>query len=282
VQGVEFRNPEKVAGGWLPLEAYDDKEFDTRLPQAWLSSSSTLGGPREGVGAQGLWKDKDGLCYWRKLRILKYLPKTDRYEGFWENTREKVRLSRIFIHFETEDPRIFARRFAAAHKKRRHADALVKYNYYIDNMPKHQIPETDPNQTNRVLQKTQNTKALRGKSSADTTTLLNEVNVEFAKTMNKIIFDRHCAEKQNQLITGKLDLPPPAEKKEVPFFGMIRIPPHNFPEAMTKFCLRTLNRYKEVIVAQQKIRQECNDVAAKDIYNPNITKTMKVDEFKQI
>ena len=63
---------------------------------------------------------------------------------------------------------------------------------------------------------------------------------------------------------------------------MIRIPPHNFPEAMTKFCLRTLNRYSEVIIAQQRIRQECNDVAAKDIYNPNITKTMKVDEFKQI
>lgn len=34
--GIEFRNPEKVAGGWLPLEAYDDKEFDTRLPTAWL------------------------------------------------------------------------------------------------------------------------------------------------------------------------------------------------------------------------------------------------------
>jgi len=35
--GVEFRNPEKVLGGWLPLEAYDDKSFDTRLPQAWIS-----------------------------------------------------------------------------------------------------------------------------------------------------------------------------------------------------------------------------------------------------
>lgn len=83
--GVEFRNPEKASGGWLPLEAYDDKEFDTRLPQHWLNNPS-------GVSAQGLWKDKDGLCYWRKLRIMKYLQKTDRFEGFWENTREKVRL----------------------------------------------------------------------------------------------------------------------------------------------------------------------------------------------
>lgn len=50
--GVEFRNPEKVAGGWLPLEAYDDKEFDTRLPVAWVNpTGNALGGPREGVGA---------------------------------------------------------------------------------------------------------------------------------------------------------------------------------------------------------------------------------------
>ena len=56
---------------------------------------------------------------------------------------------------------------------------------------------------------TQNSKALRGKSSADTSTLINEVNFEFAKTMNGIIFSKHCAEKNNNLITGKLELPPP-------------------------------------------------------------------------
>jgi hypothetical protein len=32
----------------------------------------------------------------------------------------------------------------------------------------------------------------------------------------------------------------------------------------------------------QEIRKECNDVLLKDIYNPNITKSMKCDEFDQI
>lgn len=235
---------------------------------------------RDGVSAQGLWKDKDGLCYWRKLRVMKYLPRTDRFEGFWENTREKVRLARIFIHFDNEDPKIFARRFAAANRKRTNADALIKYNYYIENMPKHNIPEADPNQTTRILQMTQNTKALRGKSSADTTTLLNEVHVDFGKTMNKIIFDKHCNDKQNNLITGKLDLPPPPEKRKTPYFGMIRIPPNDFGTMLSVIAKGTLQRYDFVVKAQQEIRKECNDVAAKDIYNPNVTKTMKVEEFK--
>lgn len=99
-----------MPGGWLPLEAYDDREFDTKLPADWLKRKGVIS--KEGVGAQGLWTDKaDGYCYWRKLRVLKYLPKTERYEGYWENTKERCRLHRIYIVFDEEDIRIFARRF---------------------------------------------------------------------------------------------------------------------------------------------------------------------------
>ena len=88
------------------------------------------------------------------------------------------------------------------------ADSLIKYNYYIENMPTHQIPEIDNEKVNIILSLTQNTKSLRGKSSSDTTSLLSEVNFEFAKTMNKIIFDKHLKEKGNELITGNLKMPP--------------------------------------------------------------------------
>jgi len=33
---INFRNPREVKGGWLPLEAYDNKEMDTRAPKDWL------------------------------------------------------------------------------------------------------------------------------------------------------------------------------------------------------------------------------------------------------
>lgn len=65
---------------------------------------------------------------------------------------------------------------------------------------------------------------------------------------------------------------------------MIKIPKpvHPLTQTFSEFVFRTLQVKHEVIKAQQEIRKECNDVAAKDIYNPNITKTMKVEEFKQI
>jgi dynein heavy chain len=287
--GVEFRNPEKVDGGWLPLEAYDDKEFDTRNNEDWVgikkvkadgSISLTDQSQIEGVSAQGLWKDRDGLYYWRRAKVLKYLPRSERFEGYWDNTKERCRLPRIFVLFDDEDPRIFSRRFKKAYENREQADALIKYNYYIDNMPTHQIPEIDNEKVNRVLSMTQNTKSLRGKSSADTTTLLSQVNFDFAKTMNKIVFNKHLKEKGNDLITGQLKLPAEKAKQDPPQFGMITIPAHNTPEQFSNFCINTLQNKDEVIRAQQEIRKECNDVLMKDIYNPNITKTMRVDEFK--
>lgn len=133
-------------------------------------------------------------------------------------------MARIFIIFDEEDPKKFVERFKNSYQNRIHADALIKYNYYIENMPKHQIPEIDNYQVNRILAMTQNTKTLRGKSSADTTTLLNEVNTDFAKTMNNIIFDKHLNAKGTNLITGELHLPTPKPKQLTPYLGMISIP----------------------------------------------------------
>ena len=141
-QGVEFRNPEKALGGWLPLEAYDDRDLDSKKPIEWLRKSKT-DPTSSGAGAQGLWRDKDGLCYWRRVKILKYLPKSERFEGYWENTKERCRLFRIFLLFDDEDPRMFAKRFKKAYSNRIYADSIIRYNYYIENMPTHQIPEID-------------------------------------------------------------------------------------------------------------------------------------------
>mgnify|MGYP006136575581 FL=1 len=48
--------------------------------------------------------------------------------------------------------------------------------------------------------------------------------------MNKIIFDKHLKATGPSLITGPLDMPEEKKKAETPYFGMIAIPPHNFPE----------------------------------------------------
>lgn len=192
-------------------------------------------------------------------------------------------MPRIYVLFDEEDPRHFVKIFKHAYQTRIYADSLIKQNYFIENMPIHEIPELDSEKVNRILTLTQNTKALRGKSSGDST-LLNEINFEFAKTMNKIIFDKHLKEKKgsNGLIKGNLCLPPDKPKKPTPYFGMITIPEHSYPLTFSQFSSKTLLKSNQVIKALQEIKKECNDVLARDIYNPNITKSMGIEDFKQI
>jgi hypothetical protein len=55
-------------------------------------------------------------------------------------------------------------------------------------MPTDNIQPLDTEQVNRVLVLALNTKKLK-QNALDTTSLLNEVNIDYARTMNKIIFD---------------------------------------------------------------------------------------------
>lgn len=100
--------------------------------------------------------------------------------------------------------------------------------------------------------------------------------------MNKIIFDKHLDNNGPLLISGPLVLPKKKEKEQAPYMGMITIPPHNFPEQFSNFCFNSILNKDQSIRAMQEIRKECNDVLLKDIYNPNITKSMRVNEFRQI
>ena len=34
--GIEWRDPKAAPGSWLPLEGFDNSDFESRLPEEWL------------------------------------------------------------------------------------------------------------------------------------------------------------------------------------------------------------------------------------------------------
>ena len=80
--------------------------------------------------------------------------------------------------------------------------------------------------------------------------------------MNKIIFDNFLKDpKGMELIPIDLTLPPSDEaNKVVPFYGMVPIHPHDFPEQFSNFCFNSLYIKEEVIKSMVEIRKECNDL----------------------
>jgi dynein heavy chain len=60
----------------------------------------------------------------------------------------------------------------------------------------------------------------------ETTSLTLEVNADFGRTMNKIIFDRYLQEGSADDEDGfncKLQMPPPPPPKAVPYYGMMEL-----------------------------------------------------------
>ena len=86
----------------------------------------------------------------------------------------------------------------------------------------------------------------------------------------------------NELIPTDLKLPPRPKPKEVPYFGLVPIPQHDFPEQFSTFCFNSLFIKPEVITAMVEIRAECNKVLQENrIFNTKLHTGMKVEEFKQ-
>lgn len=96
-------------------------------------------------------------------------------------------ISRINFVLNAENPKKFALRVATAHRERIKVDSLIRYNYYIDNMPIQDLNDLDAEQKRRLEMLTR-TKKLEG---IDPTPLLMDVSYEYSRTMNKIIFDKY-------------------------------------------------------------------------------------------
>ena len=81
----------------------------------------------------------------------------------------------------------------------------------------------------------------------ETTALTLEVNSDFGRTMNKIIFDRYLEEqKEDELFPSYLQLPPPPPPKEVPYFGMMEL------ERTKGVKEKSMYRYDEITYAEGK------------------------------
>ena len=81
--------------------------------------------------------------------------------------------------------------------------------------------------------------------------------------MNWIIMDKTTEkpiEQLKEMIPANLTLPPKPPLKETPYFGMVPIPQHDFPEQFSNFCFNSLYIKEEVIKAMVDIRADCNQL----------------------
>lgn len=129
----------------------------------------------------------------------------------WKKDKKIEKLRRIYICFDAEDPRKYAARLERAFEERVYADSIIKYEFFIDNMPltNADLPELDQEQKRR-LENMAKTKRLK---DMECTGLLMEVGYDYSRTMNKIIFNKFLEEGNEEIEGLRLKLPQKVESE---------------------------------------------------------------------
>jgi len=153
-------------------------------------------------------------------------------------------------------------------------------------MPTNDINEIDEELKNRLRALATNPINLRNDPSLNADALFTEINGDYAKSMNKIVFDAYLKECPQDILCGKeLFLPPnEEEEEEVPYHGLIQLEKNeesrDFTENFKDFCLNSLFIKEEVIKALQEIRIECNFCLELPMFQFSFSSPARLEDFR--
>jgi dynein heavy chain len=112
---------------------------------------------------------------------------------------------------------------------------------------------------------------------------IDDIKHNYARTMNKIVFDKNLKEMpQKEQLLKFLALMPEEKIPPVPMYGTIEIPEHNFDESRKQFNFNTYFTESQIIDALLKVKDELLNKQKKRLFQIPMKKTVKLDEFEQI
>ncbi|CAM4600221.1 unnamed protein product [Caretta caretta] len=304
---------------YLPLQIFDDEEYDCRTPEEWLLLGLEPGSQdRKPVPGKALLPTDDQLGHedpksheliykWVSVGVLDYDKETKLYLVHKTNERGMVRdeegrpilnggvtpegraplmpcqywVPRVRLLFLAEDPHVFAQRVVSANTLRKKTQALLLYNLYVDCMPVDGLRSINEKSLGRMKQLAMSTSHLRKEIRVLNCLqcLEKEVSLDYERTMNKIIFDGVITSKPQMFSYVTL---PEKEEEKVPERGLVQIPDYPFDEQQASFIFVSLLTRPEVILALSQVRDECNKAAAMSLFHSTLSKYGRLEEFEQI
>jgi dynein heavy chain len=266
----------------LPLSAFDSTDFEQQTPAEWLAKGM-VEGEQQGVPARALRmpdpRQEQGT--WQDCLVKGWNAEASKFSVEWADTGASSDVPRIHILFLAEDPFLFAQRVVVAHTNRHKTESQLRYNLYIDCMPTDDMPTLDSEQLHRVLALALQSQMLQANQNMlDTKSLINEVNLDFSRTMNKIIFDMHSSK---GLMPGlNFDLPDDGDALTVPppATGTVALElapdeegkavQGDFGSVFGNFAFKTLFTKQEVYNAIEAVAAQCTRLASIVIFKTGL------------
>jgi len=314
-RGISFRAANWNAECWMLLDDFDNTEYDIRTAEEWMQSRyDGETGAELPLKAKALRVHVDGGGTWEECNVVGYDKERARFLLEWAVDGAEGGAGRLQLLFYGEDPEVLADRIQFAFETLKRAQARAKLNFFIDNMPIDDIQCLDVDQVARILDSSKSSAALRD-PAIDTAAndLIREANLDFARTMNKIILVhdpmvQSVAEaavqrgaedvvfppanselSQNQGMAGIFegvsvdaleDEGEDAFARPVPWFALWPVPVFNFTQTFSSFCFASLYIKPEVVSTLCAVAKECLWLMRSCNYMLKYQKALKVDQFR--
>ncbi|XP_027011591.1 dynein axonemal heavy chain 1 isoform X2 [Tachysurus fulvidraco] len=309
--------PSPPVGNYLPLEIFYNEEFDCRTPEDWLALGREEGStdqkpipakaflPTDDTVSAGVEEQKRSTptYAWQSVGVLGYSPEKKQYMVQKADHNGCVRDSngrpvvggaqinkgplqsnqywvpRIYLQFCAEDPHIFAQMVQFAYRARHNTEALLLYHLSVDCMPVWSgTPTIQCTSLQHIKTITLSTPGLRFPILQQCMeSLEKEVHLDYARTMNRITFDKlvQANPKEFSYVTLPEKVP-----ERVPNKGAVSVPDYPFEKNRSKFTFISLLTKPEVISALSNVKAECNRVAAMSLFHVTFIKPLRLEEFE--
>jgi dynein heavy chain, axonemal len=283
----------------LPLELFDNTEYECRPVGTWLAMAEPADDGSKFLPCLFLRPPSEGgkPALWTEGQVQSFDAKAQRFTVLFRASvggplTATIEVHRIQLCFRAEDPFIFTRRVAAAYAAREAAEAAIRYQLYIECMPIEELPTMEKERVSRMLALALCTPKLR-ENKLNASSLVNEVQLEYSRTMSAIIFEQRSAAAAAAADAAPLGVlpgpggdamfslvvPAPEVRKPVPESALVEVPAHECLHQKQGFAFHTFFSKPEIIACSQKVRSECNKVLAMTLLSTGFTKSFTDEEI---
>lgn len=292
---AERRNNYSCKFSSLPLEWFDNFDYDCMRPEDWLNLGS-LGNDRHPIPAEAFLPSsfdleqssvtsdniediRNRLYHWVKVSVRDYDPVTMRWLVTDLEMAKSYRIPRIYLMFLAEDPVNFSNRIAHALESRKNADRHLKLNLVLDSMLLTGVPVPKLSLLKHIFKLTL---PLQDRKNAEK---LKKIEPFF--DMLKLDFQRFLASmeifeclQENEDSFTFLELPV-MDKSGVKYpFRCTDCNAEQFEEAHEWLRLNTLYCLPSVINTIDIVVMECAYVSEMLFFTTNLSKTASLLDFQ--
>ncbi|XP_074532910.1 dynein axonemal heavy chain 1-like [Halichoeres trimaculatus] len=293
---------DNAVSSYLPLEIFDNEEYDCRTPEDWLASCNVGSPDRKTVCGKALLPTEDTITSddpettslefsWHSVEVLDFSKEKSQYlvrkvhqiTSPTAETTEKADteywIPRLRLLFIAEDPRVFVERIQHALRQRANAEALILYHLSVDCMPNFSgSPSLDAQSLERIKRHAASAPRLTFTISEQCIgDLEKEVKLEYGRTMNRLSFDNVVKRQPENFPHIIL---PQKDPQCVPQKGCVTVPCFDYEGKKAAFFSKFQLRNLEVIRVISEIWQECNNVAAMKLFNITSIEPLQLNDFE--